>query len=590
MCSKEPVLLLDSNSKKTNPDKNNLITEVFTEHMTTTKAPTYSEIAKQIIKTSIRSAICIDDSYGAPYEESSSEWNFEEPKQLYYSFRKSGPCDLDIYRFKGSEEWDKHKHLTNNRDLMVLDWELDQTSAPKYQDTLEILDRVIGEQTTPFVVIYTNTPDLSDVSKVLLQRYNWYNDKNFGDLIEKLVEKFEGISDAADSIHSFFQSESVFFHDYVKNHELRVQNYEEFISRFIRFLSLEEQHHEKCPKKLVSSIKELFLTSDGEDCILVLANIFVSRERSIEALKVTNVRVEIESLCYSINGVITLILHKQQKTKGISPDTLFDTFSDAICNNPHNIINLISIELKDKFREDFSKIGTNFNTVSEKAFLYHASNHINQKDGKLNLTPFRNFVIRSWVDELLQHNLRNRLDSFGLIEGLLKDNNIPVDKDLHYSLAEYAAMVSSVSEQSRYNWKLGFGDLFQSGDHFFMCITPHCDCFEPFKIRNQFYFTHGEKINLESALKTAEQDFYSFFFNNGKVEAVKWDCKPFTTYISDNMNVSDNKQICYAGNSFEVKLICSVKENYAQRIANNSFGYGHRVGIDLPHLKPSTKK
>lgn len=582
MYSREHVSSSDNRIKNSNKDlEKNLITKEFTESMTTTA---YSEIAKQIIKTSIRSAICIDDNYGAPYEESSSELNFDEPKQLYYSFRKSGRCDLDIYRFKGEEEWGKHKDLVNNRDLIVLDWELDQSSSPKYQDTLRILDQVVSEQSTPFVVIYTNTPDLGDVSQILLQRYNSYDSKNYEDTIERLSEKFSRISDNSDNIHDFFLEESVFFHDYLKNHELRKKNYEGFINRFIKFLNIKEEYHGKCPNKLDSSIKDLFLTSESEDSLLVLSNVFLSQERSIDELKVRNIRVEIESLCYSLNGVITLILHKQQKTKGITPDNLFDVFSDAICNNPHNIINLISIELKDKFREDFSKIGTSFNTISEKAFLYHASNHVNKKDGKLNLTPFRNFVIRSWIDELLQHNLRSRLYSFGLIEDLLKENVIPIDKDLHNSLAQYGAMVSSVTSPNRSNWKLGFGDLFQSGNHYFLCITPHCDCFEPNKIKNQFYFTHGEKISLEAALKTAEQDFYTFFFNGGNIEVVKWDCKPFTTYISDNMNISENKQICYAGYPFEVKLICSVKENYSQRIANNSFGYGHRVGIDLPHL------
>jgi hypothetical protein len=73
------------------------------------------DVAKEIIKNAIRSAICIDDLYAAPYSYPDENLNFEDPKKLFYSFRKNGHCDLDIYQYTNSEEWTKHKYLLHNK-------------------------------------------------------------------------------------------------------------------------------------------------------------------------------------------------------------------------------------------------------------------------------------------------------------------------------------------------------------------------------------------------------------------------------------------------------------------------------------------
>lgn len=280
-----------------------------------------------------------------------------------------------------------------------------------------------------------------------------------------------------------------------------------------------------------------------------------------------------------------LILHKNDNNEGVAPENLFNVFSEAIYTNPHSIINLISLELKDKLREDFSTIGTKFNMIDERAFLYHANNYVKKnEEGKVfDKTSFVNFVIQSWMNELTQYNLELDLKSTNLLEELLYD--IDADIDLHDKLSQYANMVSCVNLENRKNKKITFGDIFKSGENYFLCITPLCDCLNTNKIKNQFYFTIGEKINKKSALEKAEQDFFSFIHYNNENIAIDWKCKPFTSYISNDANNIDSLKIVYANNTYELEHLTILKENYTQRIANNSFGYGYRVGIDLPHIK-----
>jgi hypothetical protein len=550
------------------------------------------DVAKEIIKNAIRSAICIDDLYAAPYSYPDENLNFEDPKKLFYSFRKNGHCDLDIYQYTNSEEWTKHKYLLHNKDLLIQDWELNSSPGPgeaKYDQTLSILKDIFENKIIPFVLIYTNREDLSEVSKELLSNFNNYSKDDFELIVDELMVVFKGISSKSDEILPYLEEDKQIqiFHEYIKSPKQRPNIQDEILTKLAAILSVEIKI---VKRKIKTVINNLIGNQSFEEAFLMLSNICLSQERHDKDVKTENIRVDIDRLCYSINGTIVLLVNKEDVNGGVKPESLFDVFSQSVTNNPHSIINLISIELKDKFREDFSKIGTSFNTIDESAFLYHAKNYY-QKNNitgviEFQKTPFKNFVVRSWIHELQQKNLDLNLDSFSLIESEINKHVFKKDEELHYSLAKYASMVSTINLANKNNHKLGFGDVFKSGDHYFLCITPHCDCFSPNKINHEFYFTKNLDYTpkLGSALKEAEQGHYSFISNGKRPQVIHWSCKPFTSHIPKEMNESIVKSITYSGASYELEFICSLKENYTQRISNNSFGQGHRVGIDLPHL------
>lgn len=543
----------------------------------------FDEIAKQIIKNSIRNAICIDDNYAAPYSEVNAELNSEDPKALYYSFRKEGHCDLDIYQFQNIEDWQNSDYMTHNKDLMILDWELDQ-DGEKYQNTLIILEDIILNKRIPFVVIYTNTEDLNNVSNVLCEKFNEFTETDYDEFINLLKHKISNLSPRHEDIDSFFEEEKKIFYEFFKFHDRREEISQEILAKLSSFL--EYPNIEKLSKKIISTIKSNhIIRNEFEliDALLIISNITLSSNISVDSNNFKNIRIKIKKDCFLINGVIVLVLHKKNNHDGVNPEDLFSVFSEAIYSNPHSIVNLISLELKDKLREDFSIIGTRFNMINEKAFLYHANNY-NHLIGDVNAfdkSAFTNFVIQSWMNELTQYNLDLSLQSIDLLENLLEE--IPINPDLEIKLSQYANMVSCVNIENRTNKKLTFGDVFKSDTNYFICITPHCDCLNPSKIDHHFYFTIGEKTNISSALQDAEQGFYSFIFDDNEYIAIKWKCKPFTTFISEDNNDIGSLKLSHKNNSLDLNHITILKENYTQRIANNSFGYGYRVGIDLPH-------
>ena len=129
----------------------------------------------QVIKDSISSAICIDDKYVAPYQEYAVNDKPADSKILYETFRKEGNCDLDIYKYESLDKFEEDKkYLFNNKDLLILDWEL-KDNGVKYDETLPILEKAIDTDYIQFIVIYTNnnTPE-----NIALRIFSFFKYKN----------------------------------------------------------------------------------------------------------------------------------------------------------------------------------------------------------------------------------------------------------------------------------------------------------------------------------------------------------------------------------------------------------------------------
>lgn len=556
----------------------------------------FDEVAKNIIKNSIRSAICIDDKYASAYsttdEIADQKLKFDEPKKLYNSFREFGQCDLDIYQFESLDKSWKKDYMIPNKDLMILDWELDQNTVPKYKDSIGILSDVVVSNQIPFVVIYTNASDLNNISKILISEFNSVEKAfDYESLFVELNGDFEKMPHGENDIdfESFFDDENnqKLFFDYIYNFERRSEIKDEILNKVIETMELKVNSRGVC-SKIARVLKDK--TSENKDYIKALSLIGLNQEKSLD-LVFTIERVESKDHILKVNNTTVLIYHKSDNGDGVKPEELFDVFSKAIISNPHNYLSLLSLELKDQLRKEFSKIGTRFSDIDEIAFFYHMQNYKDIDVKTFNKRRIYDFVIKSWLQDLSAQTINGKSDVVNLIEdGIAKVGEIPteLDKNLQEALIKYSAFISTSSCES-VDKKLKFGDIFKNieSEDYFLCITPHCDCVNPKdKIKNNFYFIKGRVLTnneeLNKAIEEAEQEYYSFLNIENKAVCIDWSCKPFTVYIADN-NIEQLK-FRYLDAELSVKHITNLKENFAQRLSNESFGYGYRVGIDLPHV------
>jgi hypothetical protein len=545
------------------------------------KEATFDEVAKQIIKKSFRSAICIDNEYASAYSLTEN-LNIDEPRALYNSFREEGYCDLDVFEFSSFEtSW--KPHMGENKDLLILDWELD--AGEQYISTLQILDEVIRAKKIPFVVIYTNTEYIDQVANVIVSKFN--------PVTKEQLEAFKAIFNSKMLIVSEEDSidfddllnESGLFFEYINFHSKRLDAEVNILEWIRKCYKIKTAVNAAAIKSKISSfIKEIFgVSSTGRELeffsFLILRDEVVSGNFGIK-------RIKIERPAYFVDNSTTIIVFpKKDKDGGITPEKLFSEFAQTIISDPHNFISLLSLEFKDNIKENFSRIGVKFSHLNERAFLYHMGNY--QTDGVFNKGTIYDFILRGWIYELFQQKIGEKslaLNFIGKRYAELNIANVPEDAELYNELVRYSAYISTSDLSEKENKKLWFGDIFKNDkDEYFLCITPHCDCSIPSKIKNNYYFIKGAiKTNVKHALSTAEQGYESFIVDDIKSICLEWKRKPFTSYIENP--ILGKIILRYANVEKALQYVTSLKENYTQRISNEAFAYGYRVGIDLPHL------
>lgn len=554
----------------------------------------FDDVAKEVIKNSIRSAICIDDRYVSAYStDTDPSLNHEEPRKLYNSFREMGQCDLDIYQFKTLKESWKREYMIPNKDLMILDWELDQNTEPKYLDTLQILADVIVSNQIPFVVVYTNANDLKKVSKILLSHFNFLKrgfafDSIISSLNDVIGKMPHGDSDI--DFETFLEEPKILelFFEYLFFFQRKAEIKDSILNEVKREMGLEKVNNRGICAAIAKSLKDIVPGEKDYIKILALTALNQNDKQVSESFNIE--RVEADEPIFKINNTTVLIYHKSENGDGVKPENLFDVFSKAIIANPHNYLSLLSLELKDQLRKEFSRIGTRFSEINEKAFFYHMQNFRNAKESTFNKRGIYDFVIKSWMQDLNAQTLDCKSEVVGLIdEGFRRAGEIPteIEGSLQDALIKYSAFISTSHLKSS-DKKIKFGDIFKNNttDDFFLCITPHCDCVNPEeKIKSNFYFIKGWVIknpdDIKKAINKAEQGYYSFLNIENQAICIDWSCKPFTAYIPNN-NI-EKLSITYLDKKLTLDYITTLKENFAQRLSNESFGYGYRVGIDLPH-------
>ncbi len=135
---------------------------------------------------------------------------------------------------------------------------------------------------------------------------------------------------------------------------------------------------------------------------------------------------------------------------------------------------------------------------------------------------------------------------------------------------------------------IGFGDMFNlkkdgaTIDRYILCITTHCDCLYPDKLGNNFYFIEGNKYNLSEGLNDGDAGFNTFIEDASKnnIICIKWKDKPITIYIPDDSNCTTaDIPINIEPEKYIATYNGTLKENYAQRMANRAFSYPLHVGI-----------
>jgi hypothetical protein len=548
---------------------------------------TFTQVANTIIKESIISALYIDDKIVEPFEKKTAANSvyFEISKGLFESFRKENKS-IDFYKFNPAKSWQNEtEYIFKNRDLLVLDWQLEDIKELKQTTTLNILQKAIEANKLHFVSIYTETPkgrfeDIFYIIKAHFEtEYSSKSQESYNNLIEALDN--EGI-------------ETDFLAD---------------LSGKFKELSLNKK-----PLEALTSINDRVKAETGKHYGLFRKHLksFSSKEtKSWEILGYCsngenfneNNEVEYDINYKFINKNFIVINHtiiQLTNKNNPKPDKYFNFFTNAVIEVCGNLLTLTSLEIKNLLRVSSGFIGKDADGIDEAALFYHQI----QKDS------FFEFILEIWKSHTLsfvdynsdklktlnapfwnQYRAEKKIDK--KITSLQKKKKL-----FENELAKLNVYYNSLNLNKPDNSIIKFGDVFVELDAkqnptktYWLNVTAHCDCFTPEEnIKNNFYFTRGVVQDIKESLLAGDGGFNSYLKISNDVISVKWNPRPIVLNIPNNKmaaNIVETKDGISKERTF--KYIGTLKESYAQRMANNSFAFAMRVGVDFAGIKKLTE-
>jgi len=546
--------------------------------------PNFEQAAQKVLQQSIRSALCVDNDFVEPYHESTTGEDFDTPKKLYKSFRKVS-CNLDVYKFSNYTNWSSNKRkVFGNKDLLVLDWYLDSAIPTNFNDALKILREGVNNPGLSFIVIYTATADIMEVEYQIKAYLGGHSTSKFN-AINKIITQLNG------KLNNDFEALFDCIKELCKEYLLLVKRRKDTLIEIRKKIKSELGSSDEFNN--FNSVLKHMLNEAGlsyHDFILQLGYRY-----NCPMKNKNNDCWEIKTASYkgyptfTINNTFVSIFLKK-----VSTDEIYTNFLESIYKPPQNFTTLLTLELRDIYRQNISIMGKKLMGLNEFAFFHHRKNS--------NEESFHEFIQNNWKDDISSFHMERKpeilkcIDEYKRLTKLDENLKDHIKKDRKSFLKELIRLnyAYSFMQINKRKYPLNFGDMFllmknkkdENSEEFILCITPLCDCLRSEEnIKNHFHFVRGAISNNDKALHAPESNHYSFFVKNRKPLCIRWNRHPFTINIQNKViSQKDLIQIELNGKKF-IRYMDTLKENYTQRIANASFSNAMRVGIELARIE-----
>ncbi|RLT70624.1 hypothetical protein D7V92_04510 [Parabacteroides sp. CH2-D42-20] len=518
---------------------------------------TFKSVAQNIINESIKSAVFIDDEIPMLFSGEDDKTGICKP--LYESFQMKD-CSVDFSKFSNLESI-RDKLLFDRKDLLILDWELDLVE-PKYKSTLEIIDKAVKTDNLHFVCIYSHKGDnREDIFYKILAYYSGNSlellEKNNQDIIDFIEE--DGWGDSIDIINKIISKTKEFTLNVISRKDYKTFLRNEFKERYDEFEAL---------------VKSKYSSEKQSNYFIKLA--FDLAKTEIYRCEPKKVYVNCKGNYLQINNTFFAVFKKGTT----NPDDLYNDFSEAISSANEAFLTFLSMEMRNKLMSKSSLIGKGLSRINESAFFHHKQTIVPNE-------AFDEFLIELWENYNTAWLYKEKSSLLAAIDDYQKDKAEAKPSDEDLARLNYYYNIDHTILMSQRN--IGFGDIFiidqgdDSKEQYILCITPHCDCLRPNKIKGFYYFVCGQTTKINRGLELADSGFISFIQNRQEeIICIEWDLKPFTLHVCEKQrNISTSTAIVFGDKVVDFRYCCTLKENYCQRITNKSFSNPIRVGISF---------
>ena len=529
---------------------------------------TFNSIASNILTESISTAMLIDDKALEPFEENKE--GFEDFTALYKSFKKHN-CFLDIRRYKNIGHKTKFNKSLSKIDLLVLDWQLVESDI-NCLITLKMLASAISAKNVHFICIYTRRKH-EEIEEQILYPITSYFASNYNGKAKERLEPFYDLLDDQgielkifkDKFYGLIKEMTFFYHQRI---DISIPMHD--IEELLRELGIRDE--------FIKYVETTYNESDFKKQIIHFGYDIYDSPTSNNSYEIHISKKDRNSI-YINNTVIKL------RNKVDTPD-LYSDFCDSLVDDHNIFFTLFGLEMRNRFRESAAFIGTEISSIDEIALFYHQN--------QVTSTEFAELLKNIWKEQSSSFLYEKNIKILDALEDYKDDRKInhkvntfrKKNVENQINLSKINTFYNTLYIKRIKDDTIKFGDIFfrkgNTDRNFLLCITPHCDCLHPKdNIDNMFHFIEGKKAaNLSEGLGNAERDFISFVYYEDHPISIKWYCRPFSIHILESKNRVNKKiKVSIKGDNAEMFYLCTLRENYCQRIANNSFGFPLRVGI-----------
>lgn len=505
----------------------------------------YQDVAKNIIKESIKTAVYIDENALEAYEKMPETPSAEQALsvELTKKLRESN-IDLTVFKYEAQKYKDQKNYVFANKDLVLLDWELDGEGGGGLS-ALNVLHELIEMRSVHFCTIYTNTEELCEIVKEICSY--------FCGVDQTMAAKFmEELTLCGDYDHDIFKS-ALWEYAFTKDSG--------------RKRGIADRLRGRHPQAF-DVVKSNFLISAA---VINGKYIPESNPYKYSDYDLDNQIVVVENML--------IFVRNKKVTKA---ENLINEIYSRLSITDMGFWPLLGLEVRNKIRTSDAFIDREIFGVPSKALAY-------QRDRKGN--DFSSYLTEVIVKHLSMHIESTHLKLPNELIWNPKEDN-PHDYDQYFAQMNIFYNACTVINKG----SLMFGDVFKMDDTYYMCISPLCDCAHGGE-NFYFYFAEGKGLAVKKALSLKENGYISYLPN---AKCVNWkpDDKngkpipyivPRPIFIPNSNNIVDGKLRVklYENNSFVDKsfeYITTIKQNYAQRIANFAFTHSTRVGINFAFI------
>ncbi len=521
-----------------------------------------NELTKEIVEGSICNVVCIDDEYISPYEEKPDENKRAFTEKMYNDIGGEKGRNITILKYDTGIN-DSWGGWLQNKDLLILDWQLDGNETG--ESALHIIETAL-ERRVPYICLYTNEPQISQMAESIVDYFS-FSQKELEEKSDWAKDKGINAADYRDLIESAVSSQ----HFNKLNERMQDDN-----------IILEENIGNEEWKKILYAWDKKIVVKDDSD----KKSTYNFGEG---ALKVSDTYVFLYNKTTSVGD---------NSLQPVEINRIISSISETIINKPNSELNVLWVMYGELIKDTLRKDGNYFREVSPEAFFYYSKKLLDDY-GKEEMGSFlKNMFIKQVFQNVeaeskpIPEQIVNRIVEEGgridKINSETKNDYITLNTLLNINIG-----------QSRNKHYLSFGDVFSSeGGDYFLCVNALCDCAirkpenqnesageENHDVRD-YFFISGKEDNRMELFKDVESHHYSFICaDNSCGKAIKWDIKTLTSvcFSMDNVMVSKDSphKVVIHGKEQDIKFVCSISREYAQRMANAAFSNSGRVGVSF---------